>query len=559
MKHFVHLGLLALGLLVAACGEERQGMVTTANEHASAAAAEMLQAGGSAADGAIAAQLVLGLVEPQSSGIGGGAFALYWDEAGETLSAWDGRETAPAAARPDLLVGAGASAESFHAAATGGRAVGVPGIVSLLWELHRSHGRLDWEDLFAPAIRLAETGFPVGQRLHGAIAEAQGLDQDPMASKLYFRAGQPLPVGAMLRNPAYADTLRLIALRGPAAFYDGEVAEAIVAAVGGHAGNPGLMTRDDLRRFRAKPRPPVCLTYRDHEVCGMGPPTSGGLTTLMILGTLEHYRMGKWRPNAPTALHLIAQASRLAFADRNVYMADPDFVAVPGDGLIDRRYLRARALGINPGRDMVNALPGNPPDSAMLPGDASAQESGTSHLAIVDGGGNAVSMTTSVERSFGARIMARGVVLNSQLTDFAFEPERDGALVANRVEGGKRPRSSMAPTMVFGPDGELFAALGSPGGPRIIGFVAQTLVALIDWKLPMQEAIDLPRMVNLNGATQVEAGTRLEAAATVFEGMGHEMEVRPLESGLHGIRIIDGELDGGADRRREGVVIAVEP
>jgi gamma-glutamyltranspeptidase/glutathione hydrolase len=291
----------------------------------------------------------------------------------------------------------------------------------------------------------------------------------------------------------------------------------------------------------------------------MGPPTSGGLTTLMILGMLEHYRLGKWRPNAPTALHLIAQASRLAFADRNVYMADPDFVAVPGDGLIDRYYLRARALGIDPGRDMAEAVPGNPPGAAEIPGDVPAQESGTSHLVIVDAGGNAVSMTTSVERSFGARIMAEGFVLNSQLTDFAFQPERDGEPVANRAEGGKRPRSSMAPTIVLDPDGALFAALGSPGGARIIGFVAHTLVALIDWRMPMQAAIDLPRLVNRNGATEAEAGTRLEAIVPTLEAMGHEVEGKPLVSGLHGIRITDGRLDGGADRRREGVVIAVEP
>jgi gamma-glutamyltranspeptidase / glutathione hydrolase len=560
MKRLIQLSLLlALGLLVAACGEQRQAMVATANEHASAAAAEILKAGGSAADAAIAAQLVLGLVEPQSSGIGGGAFALHWNQANETLTAWDGRETAPAAAGPDLFLGPDNTPMAFHAAATGGRAVGVPGVVSLLWELHRSEGRLDWEVLFQPALRLAEDGFAVSQRLHGAIADAEALGDDAMARELYFHEGQPVPVGNVLRNPAYADTLRLVAFRGPVAFYDGEVAEAIVAAVAGHRDNPGPMTREDLRRFHAKARPPVCLTYRGYDVCGMPPPTSGGLATQMILGTLEPYRMGVWRPNSPTALHLIAQASRLAFADRNLYMADPDFVAVPRNGLIDPRYLRARALSIDPGRDMGEAEPGTPPGAIAMLAAGTAQEAGTSHLTIVDGQGNAVSMTTSVERSFGARIMARGFVLNNQLTDFAFVPERDGAAVANRVEGGKRPRSSMAPTMVFGPDGALFAALGSPGGARIIGFVAHTLVALIDWDLPMQGAIDLPRVANMNGPTQLEAGTRLEAAAPTLKAMGHEVTVQPLVSGLQGIRISRGRLDGGADHRREGVVIAVEP
>jgi gamma-glutamyltranspeptidase / glutathione hydrolase len=559
MKHHARLSLLlALGLLLAACGEQRQAMVSTANEHASAAAAEILQAGGSAADAAIAAQLVLGLVEPQSSGIGGGAFALHWDAGDGALTAWDGRETAPVAAPADLFLGID-SAATFHAAATGGRAVGVPGIVSLLWEMHRSHGDLEWEELFGPALRLAEEGFAVSPRLHGAIAEAEGLSDDAMARELYFRNGQPLAVGDVLKNPAYASTLRRIEMMGPVAFYDGETAEEIVTAVAGHAGNPGLMTRDDLRRYHAQQRPPVCLDYRGYEVCGMPPPTSGGLTTLMILGLLEPYRMGAWRPNSPTALHLIAQASRLAFADRNAYMADPDYVAVPSEGLIDPRYLRARALAIHPGRDMGEAEPGTPPGSFELPTAAGALESGTSHLAIVDANGNAVSMTTSVERSFGARIMAAGFVLNSQLTDFAFVPERDGELVANRVEGGKRPRSSMAPTMVFNAEGGLFAALGSPGGPRIIGFVAQTIVALIDWDLTMQGAIDLPRAVNMNGPTQLEAGTALESAAAALEAMGHEVELEPMVSGLHGIRITDDGLDGGADGRREGVVVAIEP
>jgi gamma-glutamyltranspeptidase / glutathione hydrolase len=560
MTRSMHVGLLlALGLLVAACGESRPAMVSTANEHASAAAAEILQAGGSAADAAIAAQLVLGLVEPQSSGLGGGAFMLHWNAATRTLTAWDGRETAPAAAGPDLFLGPDGEPLAFHAAATGGRAVGVPGLVSLMWEVHRAHGVLDWDRLFEPALRLAETGFSVSQRLHGAIAEAEGLDRDPMARALYFLDGAPMPVGHTLRNPAYAGTLRRIALSGPVAFYAGETAEAIVDAVRGHAGNPGLMTLDDLRRFQAKARPPVCLAYRGHDVCGMPPPTSGGLTTLMILRLLEPYRMAAFRPNSPTALHLIAQASRLAFADRDAYMADPEFVPVPSAGLLDPAYLKARALRIDPGRDMGEAEPGTPPGALDMATAAAARESGTSHLAIVDSQGNAVSMTTSVERSFGARIMAEGFVLNSQLTDFAFTPERNGASVANRAEGGKRPRSSMAPTIVLDPDGALFAALGSPGGSRIIGFVAHTLVALIDWKLPIQAAIDLPRLVNRNGATEAEAGTGLQTIVPTLEAMGHEVEVLPLVSGLHGIRMTDGRLDGGADRRREGAVIAVEP
>jgi gamma-glutamyltranspeptidase / glutathione hydrolase len=559
--------LLAAAMLVAACGEARQAMVATANEHASRAAAEILEAGGSAADAAIAAQLVLGLVEPQSSGLGGGAFVLHWDAANGTLTAWDGRETAPAAAGPDLFLGPDGMPLDFHGAATGGRAVGVPGLVSLLWEVHRDSGRLDWERLFEPALRLAEEGFEVSHRLHGAIAGADGLDQDPMARQLYFLETEgdepglePVPVGHRLTNPAYAQSLRLIATSGAVGFYDGPIAEAMVAAVAQHQSNPGLMTHDDLRQFRATARQPVCLDYRGYAVCGMPPPTSGGLTTAMILGLLQPYRMGDLRPQSPTALHLMTQASRLAYADRDVYMADPDFVQVPSDGLLDARYLIARSLEIDAGRDMGRAAPGMPPGAAEMPATVPGMEAGTSHLSIVDAQGNAVSMTTSVERSFGARIMAGGFVLNNQLTDFAFAPERDGAIVANRVEGGKRPRSSMAPTVVFDPDGALFAVLGSPGGARIIGYVAHTLVALIDWQLPMQAAIDLPRVTNRNGASELEAGTALETVVATFEAMGHEVTVQPMVSGLHGIRITNGHrLDGGADRRREGTVIAVEP
>lgn len=558
--------LIVAVVLLAGCGERREAMVATANIHASRAAFEILKEGGSAADAAIAAQLVLGLVEPQSSGLGGGAFLLFWDAAERRITAWDGRETAPRAAGPDLFLGPDGKPMAFEAAAIGGRAVGVPGAASLLWEVHRRHGRLDWERLFEPAIRLAEQGFQVSERLSQAIAGATGLAEDATARSLYFQpkpdaAGiiEAVPAGHLIRNPAYAQTLRLIAARGPAAFYHGEVAEAIVAAVTGHGRNPGLMTVDDLARFRAKARAPVCLDYRDHEVCGMPPPTSGGLTTLMILGLVEPYRMGGLRPNSPTAVHLIAQASRLAYADRALYMADPDFVPVP-DGLLDRDYLRARARLIDPGRDRGEAKPGVPPRMVEMAARAASltPESGTSHLAIVDGDGNAVSMTTSVEQSFGARIMAAGMVLNNQLTDFAFEPERDGREVANRVEGGKRPRSSMSPTIVIAPDGALFAAVGSPGGSRIIGYVAHTLVALIDWRLTMQEAIDLPRFVNRNVASEVEAGTALAAAAPLLEAMGHRVDERELASGLHGIRRHDGRLDGGADRRREGVVIAID-
>ena len=429
-------------------------------------------------------------------------------------------------------------------------------------EQHQRDGRLDWARLFAPAIRLAEAGFAVSPRLNQLIASEPRLAGDAAARQLYFvpeasaEGGlAAVPGGAILRNPAYAATLKTLANQGGDAFYKGEIAQAIVAAVANRAVNPGLMTPDDLAGYKAVAREAVCAPYRAYTVCGMPPPTSGGLTTLMILRLLEPYRMSALQPNGVMAVHLLSEAGRLAFADRDRYMADADFIDVPVAGLLDRGYLRARARRIDPGRDMGKAEAGDPPGrTAGLAADEALIEHGTSHLAIVDGDGNAVALTTSVEQPFGAHIMAAGFILNNQLTDFSFRPKVDGRAVANRVEAGKRPRSSMAPTLVFGPDGELFAALGSPGGSRIIGYVAQSLVALIDWHMTMAEAVALPHALNRNGKTELEAGTPLVAVAPALMAMGHEVEVRDLTSGLHGVRIVAGIKDGGADPRREGVV-----
>ncbi|MGE0211481.1 MAG: gamma-glutamyltransferase [Parvibaculaceae bacterium] len=555
--------LLFMAGLLSACGRaEHDAMVATAAPEATEAAAEILREGGTAADAMVAAQAVLGLVEPQSSGLGGGAFALYFDmDSG--LEAWDGRETAPRAAGPKLFLGADGAPMPFETASVGGRPVGVPGAVALLWAIHEKHGRLPWSRLFNTAIRLAEEGFTVSPRLAAAIADAPELAADDAAASLYLReeGGKrvPLPAGQVIRNPAYAETLRAIATGGPNAFYDGDIALAIIAAVNAHASNPGEMTAADLAGYRAIERKPLCRPYHAYRVCGMPPPTSGGLTSLMILGILQHYRMPDLRPRSPTAVHLLAEASRLAFADRDLYMADPDFVPVPGEGLLDRGYLLSRARLIDPGRDHGKAAPGDPAGVQGLPRAASAPqpEYGTSHFSIVDGDGNAVSLTTSVEQSFGARIMAAGFILNNELTDFSFLPEKDGKPVANRVEGGKRPRSSMSPTIVFDPSGDLFAVVGSPGGSRIIGYVTGTLLGLLDWKLDMQSAIDLPHVLNRNGATELEQGTALETLAPRLEAMGHKIELKDMPSGLQGIRLLDGVPDGGADRRREGTVIRI--
>lgn len=561
------LGLAVTFLVVlAACSDSKRGaMVSTANPHASEAALEILQKGGSAVDAAIAAQLVLTLVEPQSSGIGGGAFLMHWDADEEAVGAYDGREMAPAAVGPDLFLQDDGTPMGFKDAVVGGRAVGVPGVIAMLWQAHRDHGTLDWAELFAPAIRLAGSGFKVSPRLNGMITAFNALSMHP-STRAYFYidsievagALEPLPVGYLRTNPEYAETLRRIADEGPSGFYEGKVAQAIVNEVRNHADNPGLMTLDDLKAYEAKRRTAICRPYRGYEVCGMPPPTSGGLTSLMILGMLEHFDLSGLRPGSPMAVHLISEASKLAYADRAVYMADSDFFDVPVLQLLDRAYLRSRAAEIHPGQSMGKAKPGefNSSHDPKHAADESHGRLSTSHLSVIDEDGNAVSMTTSVEGPFGAHVMAAGFILNNQLTDFSFQPEINGKPVANAVAPGKRPRSSMSPSIVLDGKGELFAAVGSPGGSRIIAYVTQTLIGLIDWQLDMQAAIDLPRHVNRNGPIELEDQTDLAGRVADLEKLGHKVDVKALVSGLHGIRVTGRTLDGGADGRREGVVLS---
>lgn len=533
-------------------------MVVAAHPLAAEAGRDVLRRGGAAIDAAVAVQAVLGLVEPQSSGIGGGAFILHWDAAVRSLVTWDGRETAPAAATPDLFLRPDGTPMGFHEAAIGGRAVGVPGAVAALEAAHRAHGRLPWDTLFAPAIALAQQGFPVSPRLAAAIAaDRDRLAHDPAARAHFLLPdGAPLPAGHVLRNPAYADTLRAVAGRGAAALREGPIAEAIVAAVRGADRNPGTLRTEDLAAYRPVQRDPVCVLYRAWRVCGMGPPSSGGIAVGQILGLLSHADMVSVDPYGADAAHWLAEAGRLAFADRNLYVADSDRVRVPVRGLLDPAYLTARAQLID--RDRANSWPrpGNPPwrDAALAP-DATVREHGTSHVSIRDGAGNAVSMTTTIEDVFGARVMAEGFLLNNQLTDFSFHPQIDGRPVANRVEPRKRPRSSMAPTMVFDPQGELRVVLGSPGGARIIGYVAQTLIAILDWAMDPQAAIELPRVLTIGTATELEIGTKAAALREALEARGHRVAVRALPSGLHAIVVTARGLTGGADPRREGVAL----
>lgn len=544
------------GRSVRALGTATRHMVAAANPLAAEAGRAILREGGSAVDAAIAVQLVLNLVEPQSSGIGGGAFLLHWDQARRSTTSLDGRETAPAAATPERFIADG-KPMPFMAAVVGGRSVGVPGTVRLLEEAHKRWGRLPWARVFQPAITLAEYGFAISPRLAGLVAQDKFLASDPRAKALYFEAdGSPKQAGTRLTNPAFAATLRAIAAGGADAFYGGAIATDIVTRVTGHPTNPGDMTLADLAGYRVVERPVLCGPYRAYRICGMGPPSSGGVAVLQILSALERHDLRKVGSGAD-AVHLFSEAGRLAFADRNLYLADPDFVSVPVRGLLDRDYLRARAGLIDPMRSMGRAKPGEPPFRRTGPlAPSSATEFGTSHISIIDGDGNAVSMTTTIESGFGARVMTQGgFLLNNELTDFDFAPTSDGRTVANRVEAGKRPRSSMAPTLVFDAFGRLHAVVGSPGGSQIIGYVAKTLVALLDWKMDPQQAVDLANFGSRNGPTELEAGTEAAAWQGALETKGHTVRLLEMTSGTQAILVTPEGFEGGADNRREGVAI----
>jgi gamma-glutamyltranspeptidase/glutathione hydrolase len=547
----------ATGKIAKATATAQRFMVAAANPLAAAAGRDILRAGGSAVDAAIAVQFVLNLVEPQSSGLGGGAFLVHWDEAARRVITLDGRETAPAAAKPDRFIGKDGKPMRFVEAVVGGRSVGVPGTPKLLEEAHRRWGKLPWAQVLAPAIRLAEDGFAISPRLNGLLSGEKNLAKDARAAAYFYEAdGQAKAVGTILRNPAFAATLRALAERGAGAFYEGEIARDIVATVSGHATNPGDMTAADLAAYRVEEREPVCGAYRVWRICGMGPPSSGAVAVQQMLGVLETRDLARMGPGADAA-HWFSEAGRLAFADRNLYLADPAFVGIPLPGLIDRDYIRSRAGLISPDRSMGRAKAGEPPNKrAGLLAPSEGIENGTSHISVVDAQGNAVSMTTTIEDGFGSRLMtAGGFLLNNELTDFSFVPEEDGKPVANRVEPGKRPRSSMAPTLVFDAFGRLYAVVGSPGGSQIIGYVARTLVALLDWRMDPQAAIDLGNFGSRNGPTELEKGTEAEAWKAALEAKGHEIRLLAMTSGIQAIVKTPEGFVGGADGRREGVAI----
>jgi len=536
-------------------------MISAANPLAVQAGADVLRRGGNAIDAMVAVQAMLGLVEPQSSGLGGGSFMVYYDAAKQKLTTMDARETAPMAADENLFMGSNGEPMKFYDAVVGGRSVGTPGTPMLMEKAHQKWGQMAWSNLFEMAIDRADKGFLISPRLAELIVEDGGkLKKDPEAAAYFLDAeGTPLPAGKLLKNPAYANTLRTLAQGGADAFYNGPIADAIVKKVQGASWNPGLLSQSDLSAYDVKERDPVCALYRGYDVCGMGPPSSGALTVGQILGMIEPYDIAKFGPDSAKSWRLIGDASRLAFADRGRYMADSDFVPMNLKGLVDPGYLAQRSRLLSGGLALPadKVQPGNPPQiHAANWGDDNAIEFPcTSHFSIVDSWGNVVSMTTTIENGFGSRLMTNGFLLNNEMTDFSFKPtDARGMPVANRVEPGKRPRSSMAPTIVMQGNQPVIAT-GSPGGSRIIGYVAQSIIAMIDWDMDPQQAAAMPHLVNRFGTFDVEAGTWAEALAPKLKAAGFDTKITDLNSGLHIIKIGPDGLTGGADPRREGIVI----
>lgn len=551
MKKIVALLLALLAPLLA----HAQGMVSAADPRAAAAGVEILRQGGTATDAAIATMLALGVVEPQSSGLGGGSFLVLYDASTRATTTVDGRETAPMAADDHWFYDSAGKPLSHFAAVPGGRSVGVPGAVRAMALAHRKSGKLAWARLFAPAIRLARDGFEVTPRLNNSLTQYSG-HVDPAYRALFFGPdGKPLPVGAKVRNPEQAALLERIAAQGPDSFYVGPQAAKIVATVNGAARNPSKMTTGDLAAYDAKQRPVLCGRYRGYRICSMGPPSSGGITVLMILAQLERFDMAGLGKDSATAWHLFAESSRLAYADRDLYLGDPDFVSVPLKGLLDRGYIASRSKLIDPAKTMTSIAAGTPPGAPKRVLAKVQEVAGTTDLAVTDGAGNIVEVTTTVEGPFGSGLAVDGAILNNQLTDFDIVPVKDGYLVANRVEGGKRPRSSMAPTIVFGPDGKVRLAVGAAGGSTIIAQVAKAIVGVIDWKLSAQDAIGLGLLYAPGKTAIAEQNTQLDAMLPALRALGEDVRPAPLGLKANAIERVGGRWVGAADPRSEGVAM----
>lgn len=529
--------------------------VSAADPRAAEAGQEILRRGGSATDAAIAMMLTLNVVEPHNSGIGGGGFLMHHDGRTGVLESIDGRETAPAAARPDRFMGADGKPLSFRDAWPGGYSVGVPGNVRLAWEAHRKWGKLPWAELFQPAIRLAEQGFEVRQRLDTAMKAVAPVWADfPEIQKYFWIDGKPAPMGTILKNPPLAALFRQIAAEGPDAFYLGDNARMIADTVSKAPKNPVPMTEADLAAYQAKPRKPVCGPYHGYTICGMGPASAGGITVLQVLGMVERFPLAKWGKDDPRSWHVIGEAMQLAYADRDNWLGDPEFVSVPIAGLIDPGYLRQRSALISMGRTLNDYRPGTPPGAEKRTAALPQPESGTSHFVAVDRNGDIAAWTSTIESFFGSQLVANGVILNNELTDFSFTPEKDGAPVANRVEPGKRPLSSMSPTIVYDAAGTPVFTIGAAGGRTIIMQVAKALIAHFDWGLSAQDSIALGFEFFDRDGLVLEQGTSLEAMKAPLEKLGHKVSISRFGLKANAAeRTADGHWVGGADPRSPGV------
>jgi gamma-glutamyltranspeptidase / glutathione hydrolase len=527
-------------------------MVATAHPHATQAGFDIIKQGGSAVDASVAVQMVLTLVEPESSGIGGGAFMLTYDPKTGKVEALDGRETAPASATLTLNLSDEGEPLKYFDKVLGGKSIGIPGVLAMLEMAHNEHGNLPWADLFAYAINLAENGFEVSPKLNQWLVRLPTVQKMPDMKAYFTKDGVPHTVGTLVKNPEYARTLRQLAEGGADAFYTGEIPASIIKAAAQAPFRQAVITQNDFDNYKAKKRDVVCAPYRTYKICSMPPPSSG-VTVLQIMQTLEAWNLSALEPNSLEAVHLIAEASRLAFADRGRYIGDPDFADVPVAGMLDPAYIAKRRQLIHLDHAMTIAEPGVPPggeQASLQANDAALEMPSTSHYSIVDPSGFAVSSITTIEGPFGSHVMASGFLLNNELTDFSSVPQVDGRLVANRVEPGKRPRSSMTPTFVFDEDGKLFVVTGSSGGTTIVGAVVKTLIGVLDWNMTMQEAVDSPNIIDRNDRTQIEPA--LQHLQAGLEALGHEVRVANVRSGVNAIRITDKGLDGGSDKRRIG-------
>ncbi|HEY1607028.1 MAG TPA: gamma-glutamyltransferase [Allosphingosinicella sp.] len=535
-----------------------KGMVSAADPRAAAAGREILNEGGNAADAAIATMLALNVVEPESSGIGGGGFLVYHDARTNRVTSFDGREQAPAAATPAYFLDANGRPRAHSDAVPGGLSVGVPGNLRLAELAHRGHGRLAWAKLFQPAIRLARNGFAITPRMHDSLASPRALARSTAWGRAFFydAAGEPKPIGTVLRNPELARTLEQIAAAGPDWFYHGANAEALVRTARDSQRNPAVITTADLAAYRAKERPAVCGMYRQYRICGMGPPSSGATAVFEVLKQLERFNLTALGPKSPVAWHLIADSMRLAYADRDAYVGDPDFVSVPVAGLMDTGYLRGRSQLISMDRAIPEVQAGAPPGARPRTAARSSEVPATTHFVVVDKLGDVASWTSTIEGAWGSGLTVNGYFLNNELTDFSFAPEKNGAPVANRVQPGKRPMSAMSPTIVYGPDGRVRIAIGAAGGPTIIAQVAKALIGVLDWHLSAQQAIALPVMIGWGDRVLVERGTMLEAMAPRLRAMGHE--VVPVAPGFkaNAVERVKGRWVGAADPRSEGVALS---